>query len=143
MLVGVPRSKSAVSRLMSRLEESYEGWRQRDWPRNRSSICTLRGHAYPKVRSGGKVVSLPVLVALGVKATGEKILLALVLPGAETGAAWEMLLADLAARHLGRPRLIITDGNAGLKSALERIWPGVAHQRCSVHELRNLLAKAP
>ena len=54
-----------------------------------------------------------------------------------------MLLEDLAARHLGRPRLVISDGNAGLRSALERIWPGVAHQRCTVHKLRNLLAKAP
>ncbi|HEV2492357.1 MAG TPA: transposase [Terriglobia bacterium] len=52
-------------------------------------------------------------------------------------------MEDLAGRQVGRPRLIISDGNAGLKSALERIWPGVAHQRCSVHKLRNLLAKAP
>jgi len=95
------------------------------------------------VRIGGKVVSLPVLVALGVKETGEKILLALAIAGAETGTAWQMLLEDLAARHLGRPRLIISDGNPGLKGVLERIWPGVAHQRCSVHKLRNLLAKAP
>ena len=95
------------------------------------------------MRSAGKVVSLPVLVALGVKPTGEKVLLALAIAGAETGAAWQMLLEDLAARHLGRPRLVISDGNAGLRSALERIWPGVAHQRCTVHKLRNLLAKAP
>jgi transposase-like protein len=69
--------------------------------------------------------------------------LALAIAGAETGAAWQMMLEDLAARHLGRPRLVISDGNAGLRSALERIWPGVAHQRCTVHKLRNLLAKAP
>jgi len=54
-----------------------------------------------------------------------------------------MMLEDLATRHLGRPRLVISDGNAGLRSALERTWPGVAHQRCTVHKLRNLLAKAP
>jgi transposase-like protein len=42
------------------------------------------------------VVSLPVLVALGVKETGEKILLALATAGAETGAAWEGMLEDLA-----------------------------------------------
>jgi putative transposase len=95
------------------------------------------------VRSAGKVISLPVLVALGVKETGEKILLALAIAGAETGAAWQMLLEDLAARPLGRPQRIISDGNPGRKSARERIWPGVAHQRCTVPKLRNLLAKAP
>lgn len=142
LLSGAPLSKSAVSRLVSRLEESYERWRQRDLAEDRIVYLYLDA-IYPKVRSGGKVVSLPVLVALGVKETGEKILLALALAGAETGAAWEGVLEDLVTRHLGRPRLVISDGNAGLRSALERIWSSVPHQRCTVHKLRNLLAKAP
>src|SRR5438128_200547 len=52
-------------------------------------------------------------------------------------------LEDLAARKLGRPRLVISDGNPGLAAALERVWPGVPRQRCTVHKLRNLEAKAP
>lgn len=142
LLSGAPLSKSAVSRLVSRLEESYERWQQRDLAEERIVYLYLDA-LYPKVRSGGKVVSLPVLVALGVKETGEKVLLALATGGAESGASWQLLLEDLAARRLGRPRLLISDGNPGLKSALERVWPGVAHQRCTVHKLRNLLAKAP
>jgi transposase-like protein len=39
---------------------------------------------YPRVRSGGKVVSLPVLVALGVREKGEKVLLSLWTAGAES-----------------------------------------------------------
>src|SRR6202163_290375 len=30
----------------------------------------------------------------------------------------------------------------GLGAALDRLWPGVAHQRCTVHKLRNLVAQA-
>jgi len=142
LLSGAPLSKSAVSRLVSRLAESYERWRERDLAEE-GIVYLYLDAIYPKVRSAGKVVSLPVLVALGVKQTGEKILLALAIAGAETGAAWEGVLEDLVARHLGRPQLVISDGNAGLRSALGRIWPGVAHQRCTVHKLRNLLAKAP
>jgi len=142
LLSGAPLSKSAVSRLVNRLEESYERWRQRDLAED-GIVYLYLDAIYPKVRSAGKVVSLPVLVALGVKQTGEKILLALAMAGTETGAAWEGLLEDLAARHLGRPQLVISDGNPGLKSALERVWPGIAHQRCTVHKLRNLLAKVP
>jgi putative transposase len=142
LLSEAPLSKSAVSRLVNRLEESYERWRQRDLAEERIVYLYLDA-IYPKVRSAGKVVSLPVLVALGVKETGEKILLALAIAGAETGAAWEDELEDLVRRHLGRPRLVISDGNAGLRSALERVWSGVPHQRCTVHKLRNLLAKAP
>jgi len=38
---------------------------------------------------------------------------------------------------------VISDGNPGLAAALERVWPGVPRQRCTVHKLRNLEAKAP
>ena len=141
LLSGAPLSKSAVSRRVNRLEESYERGRERDLAEERIVYLYLEA-IYPKGRSAGQVVSLPVRVALGVKDTGEKVLLALATGGAETAAAWQMMLEDLAARPLGRPQLITSDGNAGLKSALERIWPGVAQQRCTVHKLRNLLAKA-
>jgi transposase-like protein len=142
LVSGAPLSKSAVSRLVSRLQGDHERWRQRDLAED-GIVYLYLDAIYPKVRSGGKVVALPVLVALGVKSSGEKALLALATGGAESGAAWQMVLEDLAARHVGRPRLIISDGNPGLKAALERVWSGVAHQRCTVHKLRNLLAKAP
>ena len=54
-----------------------------------------------------------------------------------------MLLEDLAARGLRRPELVISDGNPGLAAAIRQVWPGVAHQRCTIHKLRNLQAKAP
>lgn len=98
---------------------------------------------HPTVRSAGRVVSLAVLVALGVKDTGEKVLLSLMSAGAESTDGWQMLLEDLASRKMGRPRLVMSDGNPGLGAALDRLWPGVAHQRCTVHKLRNLMAKAP
>jgi len=142
LLTQAPLSKSAVSRLVARLEESYQRWQQRDLSEEKIVYLYLDA-IYLKVRSGGKVGSLPVLVALGVKATGEKLLLALAMAGAERTTAWESLLEDLGARKLGRPRLVITDGNPGLAAALGRVWPGVAHQRCTVHKLRNLESKAP
>ena len=40
----------------------------------------------------------------------------------------------------GRPlQLIVTEGCAGLAAALQTIYPRVAHQRCWVHKLRNLV----
>ena len=142
LLSGAALSKSAVSRLVLRLEESYRAWQRRDLAAEKTVYLYLDA-IYPKVRSGGRVVSLAVLVALGVKETGEKILLSLTTAGAESADGWHMLLEDLAARQLGRPRLVISDGNTGLSVALGRLWPGVPHQRCTVHKLRNLVAKAP
>ena len=142
LLTGAALSKSAVSRLVTRLEESYRTWQQRDLAEEPMVYLYLDA-IYPKVRSGGRVVSLPVLVVLGVRENGEKALLSLLTAGSESAAGWQMLLEDLAARHLRRPRLVISDGNPGLAAALDRLWPGMAHQRCTVHKLRNLIAKAP
>jgi len=142
LLSGAALSKSAVSRLVGRLEESYQAWQKRDLSEEQIVYLYLDA-IYPQVRSGGKVVSLAVLVALGVRENGEKVLLSLMTAGAESTGGWQMLLEDLAARKMGRPRLVISDGNPGLGSALDRLWPGVPHQRCTVHKLRNLIAKAP
>jgi transposase-like protein len=142
LLSGAALSKSAVSRLVLRLVESYRLWQQRDLAEEKILYLYLDA-IYPKVRSAGRVVSLAILVALGVKDTGEKVLLSLMSAGAESTDGWQMLLEDLAARKMGRPRLVISDGNPGLGAALDRLWPGAAHQRCTVHKLRNLVAKAP
>ena len=48
----------------------------------------------------GGVVSLAVLEALGVKDTGEKVLLSLMSAGAKSTDGWQMLLEDLAARKM-------------------------------------------
>ena len=41
------------------------------------------------------------------------------------------------------PLRAIIDGNAGLRRAVELVWPRAAVQRCCVHKLRNLERKAP
>src|SRR2546428_2071101 len=142
LLAGAALSKSTVSRLVLRLEESYRHWQRRDLAEEKIVYLYLDA-IYPKVRSAGKVVSLPVLVALGVRENGEKELLSLLTAGAEAADGWQMLLEDLVARHMGRPGLVISDGNTGLAAALDRLWPRLPHQRCTVHKLRNLMAKAP
>src|SRR2546422_660570 len=75
-LAQAPLSKSAVSRLVARLEEGYQAWQKRDLAAERIVYLYLDA-IYLKVRSGGKVVSLPVLVALGVRAGGGEGLLGL------------------------------------------------------------------
>src|SRR5438128_9680984 len=61
----------------------------------------------------------------------------------ESFSAWKGCLDDLIARGLRAPLLAIIDGNAGLRRAVELVWPRAAVQRCCVHKLRNLERKAP
>ncbi len=89
-----------------------------------------------------RVVSVPVLVALGVKEDGTKELISLRLVGVESGTTWEALIGDLSKRGLPAPVLVVSDGHAGLKRATA-LWPGAKVQRCTVHKLRNLEGHCP
>jgi transposase-like protein len=142
LLQGGPLSKDAVSRLVGRLREDFETWRNRDLADEDIRYVFMDGW-YPKVRIGGRRERVPVLVTLGVRATGERVVLDMRLVGEESAASWTEVVASLTARHLGRPVLAVIDGNPGLMNALQSHWPGIEIQRCTTHKLRNLQSKAP
>ena len=96
-----------------------------------------------RVRLDKKATSISLLVALGVRADGQKVLLAVKNMGGESEAAWRALLDDLVKRGLKTPELVIVDSAPGLEKALAALWQDVAVQRCTVHKHRNLLAHAP
>ena len=142
LLRGGPLSKDAVSRLVGRLREDFETWRTRDLAGEDIRYVFMDGW-YPKVRIGGRRERVPVLVTLGVRATGERVVLDLRLVGEESAASWTEVVASLTARHLPRPVLAVIDGNPGLFTALRSHWPAIEIQRCTAHKLRNLQSKAP
>ena len=96
-----------------------------------------------RVRLDRKATGISLLVALGVRRDGQKVLLAVKNMGGEGEAAWRAVLDDLVARGLRPPAFLIVDGAAGLERALAALWPEVPAQRCTVHKHRNLLAHAP
>jgi putative transposase len=142
LLRGGPLSKDAVSRLVGRLREDFDTWRSRDLAEEDIRYVFLDGW-FPKVRIGGRRARVPVLVTLGVRADGQRVILDLRLAGEESAASWGEVVNSLVARHLRRPALAVIDGNPGLAAALQACWPGLAVQRCTAHTLRNLEAKAP
>jgi putative transposase len=142
LLKAAPLSKSAVSRVVATLKNGLEAWRTRSLADLDVIYVYLDGFAL-RVRSAGKVVSVPVLGVIGVLPDGHKHLLALDLCGGDSFSAWKGCLDDLVARGLRVPMLCIIDGHAGLRRAVGLVWPRAAVQRCCVHKLRNLERKAP
>lgn len=142
LLKAAPLSKSAVSRVVGTLKGSLDAWRLRSLEELEVVYLYLDAIAL-RVRMAGKVVSTPVLAAVAVLADGQKQLLSLEMCGSESNEAWKGFLDDLVARKLGAPLLCVIDGNAGLRRAVELVWPKAAVQRCAVHKLRNLQRKAP
>jgi len=142
LLKAAPLSKSAVSRVVATLKDGLEAWRTRSLTDLDVIYVSLDAFAL-RVRSAGKVVSVPVLGVVGVLTDGRKRLLALELCSGESFGAWKGCLDDLVARGLRAPVLAIIDGNPGLGRAVSEMWPRAAVQRCCVHKLRNLERKSP
>lgn len=142
LLHEAPVSKSAVSRIIQTLKRAFEAWRTAPLTDKHIVFLFLDAIAV-KVRSDRRVQTMPVLVAYGVHANGDKELLALQLMGSESTAAWRALVDDMVARGLEAPVLCVIDGNAGLRRAVAAAWPQTLVQRCVVHKLRNLEAHAP
>lgn len=96
-----------------------------------------------KVREGGRVVNIAVMVATGVNADGHREVLGIQTATAESGAGWLGFFRDLAARGLSGVALVTSDAHAGLIEAVAAVLPGAAWQRCRTHYAANLMAACP
>jgi putative transposase len=134
--------KDVVSRTWRKVKGDWEAWNARSLAGEPIVRLILDGTVV-RVRLDRKATSISLLVALGVREDGQKVLLAIRNMGGESQAAWRALLDDLVKRGLRTPGLVSVDGAPGLEAALEALWTDVPVQRCTVHKHRNLLAHAP
>ncbi len=134
--------KDVVSRTWRKVKADWEAWGRRDLGGEDIVRLILDGTVV-RVRLDRKATSVSLLVVLGVRRDGQKVLLAIRAMGGESEAAWRAVLDDLVTRGLRTPEFLIIDGAAGLEKALAALWPAVPAQRCTVHKHRNLLAHAP
>src|SRR5271165_4465928 len=134
--------KDVVSRTWRKVKGDWDAWNARSLT-DEPIIRLILDGTVVRVRLDRKATSISLLVALGVRADGQKVLLAIKNMGGESEAAWRALLDDLVKRGLKTPKLVIVDGAPGLEKALAALWSDVPVQRCTVHKHRNLLAHAP
>lgn len=141
-LFGTAVSKDTVSRAWRKVQTDFDVWGKRDLSAEPIVRLILDGTVV-KVRLDRKATGLSVLVVMGVREDGQKVVLGMKSMGGESQAAWRELLDDLLARGMRVPSLVIMDGGKGLEAALATLWPTIPVQRCTVHKHRNLLAHAP
>lgn len=132
--------KSTVSRLAKELDEQVTEFRER-------SLGTYPyvwlDATFPKVREGGRVRQMALMIAIGVNGEGERHILGLAMGVSENGADWLEFLQRLKDRGLCGVQLVISDNHFGLRSAVERAFLGASWQRCTVHFTRNVVQKVP
>ena len=138
-LSGVDRSK--VSRICRELDEAVTAFRNRTLEQAYPYLWL--DALYLKVRQNHRIVNLAVVVAVGVRETGEREILALDIGASEEEAFWKAFLRGLVKRGLRGVELVTSDAHEGLKAAVATVLAGAAWQRCRVHAMRNVLAHVP
>jgi len=141
-LFGGAVGKDTVSRTWHKVKSDWDAWNGRPLADEPIVRLILDGTVV-RVRIDRKATAISLLVVIGVRADGQKVLLAIKAMGSESAEAWRAVLDDLIRRGLRRPEFLIVDGAAGLEAAIAAVWDGVPVQRCTVHKHRNLLAHAP
>ena len=96
-----------------------------------------------KVREGGRIVNVCVVVATGVNADGQREILGMDVGASEDGAFWLAFLRSLTARGLSGVELATSDAHQGLKNAIAAVFAGASWQRCRTHFMANLLTRVP
>jgi transposase-like protein len=133
-------SRTTVSRICGDLRDRYRAFRAKGLGEVRLLALFLDAIYLPVRPEGPKE---GVLVAWGFTTEGERLLLDVCLGQRERLEDWLDLGRGLTARGLRSPLLVAADGAPGLIRAIGELWPDADRQRCSVHRLRNVLAKLP
>jgi len=135
-------SKSTVSEMAKDLDEQVAAFRTR--PLTEGPYLFVAADALTiKVREGGRVVKVAVMVATGVNADGYREVLGISCATAESGAGWLGFFRDLVARGLSGVALVTSDAHAGLIDAIGATLPAASWQRCRTHYAANLMAITP
>jgi putative transposase len=131
-------SRSTVSRICQSIRAEFETWRTRSLEDLHLDYLFLDASHF-KMHPGAPAE--PVLAAWGIDTCGKPVFVGLGPASAESTDAWDEFLADLAARGLRPPLLVISDGAPGLIAATQLHFSCSLRQRCLIHRLRNAVAK--
>jgi putative transposase len=135
-------SKSQVSRMATELDVEVAAFRNRPLDAGPYTYVSLDAMTQ-KVREGGRIVNVAVVIAVGVNAEGHREVLGFDIITSEDGAGWLAFLRGLVARGLAGTTLVISDAHVGLVDAVRSTLTGAVWQRCRTHFMRNLLTRVP
>lgn len=138
-LCGHMISASAVSAVTKKLDEEVEAWRCRSLAGRRYRYLIVDAHC-ERVRREGRVLSTSVLWVVGIDQEGFREHLGVWTGSAESLESWGAVFRDLVDRGVAGVEMVVSDEHLGLVEALRRYFPHAAHQRCTVHYLRNALS---
>ena len=95
------------------------------------------------VKAGIEDRKAALLIMIGARVDGKKVLLACESGERESKESWSRILRDQRDRGLHPWRLTIADGHLGIWAALGELHPQGEEQRCWNHKILNVVDKLP
>jgi Transposase, Mutator family len=107
--------KDVVSRTWRKVKGDWDAWNARSL-KDEPIVRLILDGTVVRARLDKKATSISLLVALGVREDGQKVLLAVKNMGSESEAAWRALLDDLVKRGLKTPATSSSPSRASRKA---------------------------
>ena len=140
-IYGVKINKEQITTLISAVSEETEKWQKR--PLKPLYVFTYADCLYVPIKDDLTTSKRAVYVIIGVDSEGYKDILGLWIDGTESASFWSNVFEDLKERGVEDILYMSSDGIAGFKGSLERIFPRTQSQRCVVHLVRNIYSLCP
>lgn len=140
-IYGVKINKEEIRKLISAVSEETEKWRNRKL--KPMYVFTYADCLYIPIKDDITTSKKAVYVIIGVDVYGYKEILGLWIDGSESGSFWSNVFEDLKERGVNDILYMSSDGIAGFKGSLERVFPKTQSQRCVVHLVRNIYSLCP
>ena len=140
-IYGVKINKDEISRLISTVSEEVETWKKRKL--KPMYVFTYADCLYVPIKDDITTSKKAVYVIIGVDVNGYKEILGMWIDKSESSSFWSNVFEDLKERGVEDILYMCSDGVAGFKGSLERVFPKTQSQRCVVHLTRNIYGLCP
>ena len=140
-IYGVKINKDQITKLISAVNEETEKWKIRKL--QPMYVFTYADCLYIPIKDDLTTTKRAVYVIIGVDINGYKDILGLWIDKTESASFWSNVFEDLKERGVEDILYMSSDGIAGFKGSLERVFPRTQSQRCVVHLVRNIYSLCP
>lgn len=140
-LYGVKINKDQISTLIKAVNEEVNNWKNR----RLHSLYTFvyADCLYVPIKDDFISEKKAVYVILGIDKNGYKDILGIWIDKTESTNFWANVFENLKTRGIKDILYMTSDGIAGFKGSLEKVFPKTQSQRCVVHLTRNIYKLCP
>ena len=141
-LCGTSFSKSSVSELCKKLDAEVDAFRNRPLD-NLEAPFLMVDATYFKAREDHRIVSKAFMVALAIRTDGVREVIGFNVFNTEDAPSWQSFFKSLKDRGLSNVDVVISDSHKAILSAVSKVYPEAACQRCQLPFQRTIVTEAP